>query len=533
MNCLLTILLLGTISAENVKNITIKQTGPAFMQPGPQISVVIDSVDGVDFSEDEGYTAELKDGELTVKIVGDKSMEIEIPSIVEKIELNGIFVDFKVISNVPFTGKGVNVSNVKGDIEVSGKPISNLVVLNVFGDVYMEFEPDTLILPTVQVTSVNGDIIVDFVPGNFTISSVKGDIEIKKPDVLYADSLYSYNVGSVSGSIDLPVEIENLVNVSKSTTQKGETFVHFEPSFSLLSFNRVDGLLISLGSNSVKDWGRYAFTLSYGTASKRFQYYLDVEKFLLSKGVKIGAGLSLYNYHVHSDFWKVTRGENSWQALLFKDDVPDYYKSEGFDLYLTTRIKDFGTKITYSQKKHASLSNKTNFSIFYKEKDFRENPGAYEGMNRIVKLELGYRDFARISGEYFFETPINERFVRLQADVEGKTEISPLEFYHKLSAGYTENDTFPYGFTIGGPTTLPGYPTGYFSARRFVLAHEYLIVPTNFVDFIIGVYGGLIDGKFYGDFLGGINIFNGCGVFVTRDKVSNQIKYFMRFNKRI
>jgi len=534
MNYLLTLLLLTKISGENIKSVTIKESGPEFRYPGPRISVVIDSVSEVDFSDDEGYVAELKDGDLTVKVDGKRGLEIEVPATVEKIELSAIFADLNVDVQVPFTGELLNVTNVKGDIEITGKQVKNLVVLNVFGDIQIEFEPDTSIMPTIQVTSVNGDVLLNLVPGQVTVTSVKGDIEIKRPDNVYADSLYSYNVGSVSGTVDLPTEIENLVNVSKTISKKGMSFVHFEPYFTFLSFNRVDGFLFFPSFDALKDWGRYTLALGYGTASKKFQYFLDVEKFFPVKtAAKLGAGLTLYNYHVYSDFWKVTRGENSWQALFFKDDVPDYYKSQGFDLYLTTRVDNFGAKISYIQRKQESLNLRTNFSFFYKDKNYRDNPAVAEGLNRIVKFELGYRDFARFAGEYYIETPINQRVLRLYADLEGKTEISPVEFYHKLSAGYTDSDTFPYGFTLGGPTTLPGYPTAHFSAKKFILAHEYFIVPTKFVDFIIGVYGGLIDGRFYGDFLGGINIFKGCSVFATKDKVSNQIKYYMRFNTKI
>jgi len=533
MNLLLALLLLGKIPAENVKSVTIKESVPEFKSSGHQVSVVIDSVDGVDFSQEEGYSTELKDGELVIKVEGKKSLEIEIPATIEKISLSGIFSDFKVVANVPYSGELLNATNVKGDIEVSGKPIANLVLLNVFGDIYIELEPDPSILPTIQVTSVNGDVELDFIPARVTVSSVRGDITIKKPDTLYSDSLYSYNVSSVSGSVDIPSEIENLVNVSKTTTKKEEVFVHFEPYFPIFSFNRVDGLLFFPSSDAVKDWGRYTVAIGYGTASKKFQYYLDVEKFFPIKGVNIGTGLSLYNYHTYPDFWKVTRGENTWQALLFKDDIQDFYKSKGFDLYLTTRVKSFGTKISYVQRKQESLNVRTNFSLFYKDKNYRINPAVPEGVNRMVKLELGYSDFARFSGEYYLETPIDKKVLRIQADLEGKTQISPVEFYHKISAGYTDCDSFPYVFTLGGPTTLPGYPTGYFSTKKFVLAHEYLILPTKFIDFIVGVYGGFVDGKFYGDFLGGINIFNGCSVFVTRDKASNQIKYYMRFNTKI
>jgi len=77
MNCLLTLLLLTKISGENIKSVTIKESGPEFRYPGPRISVVIDSVSEVDFSDDEGYVAELKDGDLTVKVDGKRGLEIE------------------------------------------------------------------------------------------------------------------------------------------------------------------------------------------------------------------------------------------------------------------------------------------------------------------------------------------------------------------------------------------------------------------------------------------------------------------------
>ncbi|MDD3648766.1 MAG: DUF4097 family beta strand repeat-containing protein [Candidatus Hydrothermia bacterium] len=537
-------MLIGGVSVEGVNVISIVEASKGIGKKGISFVITVDSVYELSLEEANGYEVNLEDGELMITASGRTSADLILPQDVDTIKINTVSGDLDLSFNVPFQGKEVSINTISGNVKISGESFSSLRVVAVSGDILIDADPDNARKVQLSISTISGDILLnEILPGVVTLNTVNGDVVIKSKGRVFEDSLYSYKVSTVTGDVEVVEDIKGLVNISKGADVGKKSTIEQEKEVKkvgsittdlpFLSYNRVNGLLIFPSIKDEDDWGRYIFAGGYGTASNRFYYFVDLEKYVPVGKTNFGAGFGIYDFTQSSEPWKGRLQENSWQSILMKDDLLDFYRTRGFNVYLGFRISELAARFSYVQEHRYSEKVNTNFSIFKREEDFRENLTLVEGMNRFLQLRASFKSVG-ITSEYYIDAPQDDEVIRVYGNFEDKTKFRYFDLYHNISLGYSSSAGFPYSFTLGGPTTLPGYTSGSITTQKFIIANEYIVFPVKFLDFILGFYGGYAEDKFYADILGGLNIFSGLGVYVCRDReASNGIKYYLRFNKRI
>jgi hypothetical protein len=156
------------------------------------------------------------------------------------------------------------------------------------------------------------------------------------------------------------------------------------PNLPMFHFNRVNGLFIGLRKERMQ-WHRYSSFLDiqqiqphgfigWGTASKRWEYAIGLEKLLgEQKRMLIGA-----EYHKASgteDFRRVGLVESSLTSFFAGYDFLDYHKKEGFGLYAVYRTNRWlETAFSYNRTGFSSLDQKTGYTMFGYSSTYRPNP---------------------------------------------------------------------------------------------------------------------------------------------------------------
>lgn len=86
-------------------------------------------------------------------------------------------------------------------------------------------------------------------------------------------------------------------------------------------------------------------------------------------------GFSYYDQVSSLDDWYIGNIENSLAALFFKEDFKDFYEKKGMTMFVDQKFSDVHTiRIEVDRIEFSSLFRQTNWSLFYKAKQFRENP---------------------------------------------------------------------------------------------------------------------------------------------------------------
>lgn len=143
-------------------------------------------------------------------------------------------------------------------------------------------------------------------------------------------------------------------------------------------YNRVDGLTIQgriFSSN--RNWGGAATgfyaSAGYGFASKHFYYRLGLNRYWLpTNPIEIGA--SIYKQLESEDTWYMKPNENDLYAFLARYDWFDYYMLEGFQGHIRFTPQPWvQVGVRYAQESENSVERNTNWAIFGRNHDFREN----------------------------------------------------------------------------------------------------------------------------------------------------------------
>jgi hypothetical protein len=522
-----------------IKQLVIEQEQVKKLNKYGDITVVIEDVDSLYVPDVKDCAVESADGNYKITTKSEAPLVIRVPASVEAIEIGAVSSNVNVLFKDVFLGKQMEIENVSGKIMVKGRISGKLTIASVLGEIELETDSlDLSNLPEAEVSSVSGSITFDkLIPGSFKVETVTGSITIESSKREFDDSLYNYEISTLQGKLDIPDEIVDLLNLERAfgnvkTKEEGTRRPGYFDQYPELAYNRVLGLQIPLMFSAVKDWGRYNFGVSYGTASNRFYYYIDLERFFFEKGITPGAGLTIYDHVVNSEPWKVDVDENSWLMFLFKNDLLDYYRVKGFRVYSELKGGPFGFRISLNQEERFPQEVNTKFSIFKGSDAVRANPSLIPGLYTFTGADLmaGPLNF-RV--EYYLRNPENRKIYRAYGSIEDSRDFRIVRLFSDIDFGYSNYSGFPYGFTLGGVSTLPGYSTNSIASRYFMNVEEYIIFPTKIVDFVVGGYCGYANESLYMDFLAGLNIFKGLGVYVTRDRERHGLKYYMRFEAKI
>lgn len=273
----------------------------------------------------------------------------------------------------------------------------------------------------------------------------------------------------------------------------------------IFRYNRVEGLFLGLGSEKRYYWdGQRSYSLygsiGYGFKSHNWRGNLGLSRqFAFNDGQLFEIEAEGHSLTDTKDDWLIGVHENTAAAILIHEDYRDYFQREGWGAnvgyavqqdYLTGQVK-----VGYLADEYRSMDNRTEWSIFGGNKQFRLNPGIDESKMRSVVVSAGLNTVTTTiygpEGWSFLTTAeIAEKnfgsdfgFRRYVVDVR---RYQPLGRYDNVNvrfrAGSSEgNLPFQKAFEMGGLGTLQGYPFKGEMGNRMLLTNAEFIVNGDFL----------------------------------------------------
>ncbi|MDZ7335971.1 MAG: hypothetical protein ONB32_12520 [candidate division KSB1 bacterium] len=148
----------------------------------------------------------------------------------------------------------------------------------------------------------------------------------------------------------------------------------------VFGYNRVQGLFagMDIAVYCQKLWHiKLQGSLGYGFEDQ-FRYRFGLQRSFI-KASPLTVGAYYFDQVASLDDWYISNWENSLAALLFKADLKDFYGQKGWQTFLDLKLREQHTmRIELNRKKFQSLARQTNWSLFYRNKAFRDNPGVIQ-----------------------------------------------------------------------------------------------------------------------------------------------------------
>ncbi len=195
-----------------------------------------------------------------------------------------------------------------------------------------------------------------------------------------------------------------LINISNAFSQfqidkiELSSFMGFENRVfnyhPLIRYNRVEGLFQGAGLAYTAPF-LPAITLhgegGYGVSNESWRYRAGIYKeFFEFNKLRIGGEFFHRTYSL--DDWYIGTYENSLAALFLKEDFKNYFSRRGFKAYVRKVFLDNQLQlgIEASGYEDESMERKTNWSLFGRNKDFRENPGISKNNETSLKFIFSF-----------------------------------------------------------------------------------------------------------------------------------------------
>ncbi|MBU4486871.1 MAG: polymer-forming cytoskeletal protein [Candidatus Delongbacteria bacterium] len=278
------------------------------------------------------------------------------------------------------------------------------------------------------------------------------------------------------------------INIS-SEDEKGFFYHNSLIKKDFFSYSKVEGLYLGLNSNfdlvntKYVDFDVYA-SGGYAFRMEEWEYYADQklsffdEKFIL--------GGCEYRGAASEDQRKISPLMNSVSALLLHQDFYDYYMTEGYGLFAGSVNKfktggiehEFAVKTGVYSENIDSLKNKTQWALFFNDRDFIPNFDADDG--KMVELVTSARYIGKFTGlntfidtygiyektldQYEQDFSFNKGLfsVFIESKVKDMFVFSNLM---RLESCSPESPNFKE-ISMGGMGTLPGYKLNEFRGNR-------------------------------------------------------------------
>lgn len=272
------------------------------------------------------------------------------------------------------------------------------------------------------------------------------------------------------------------------------------PNLPMWHFNRVNGLFMGIRKERMQ-WHRYGSFLNipqikphgfigYGTASKRWDYAIGLEK-LIGYNDRLMIGGEFHRAVATEDFHRVGLTETTLTAFTAGYDFLDYQLMEGYGIYALFRTNRWiEAGFSYNRDTFSSLEQTTGFSLFGGSGNYRFNPPVDSNSDEIdldiysLSLALNPRNVLitkrfTASGKVKMELADNihsdeqYRFNKVQADASIFYNFEPGSVLRWRVQGSSIIGTAP-DFKmnyLGGIGTLRGSPYKYFSGNRMFLSN--------------------------------------------------------------
>ncbi len=156
----------------------------------------------------------------------------------------------------------------------------------------------------------------------------------------------------------------------------------------VFGYNRVQGLVAGLdvAVYCQRLWHiKVQGSVSYGSEDQ-MRYRLGLQRsFIKASPLTIGA--YYYDQVASLDDWYIGNWENSLAALLFKADVKDFYGQQGWQFFVDQKLWQQHTiRIEFNRRHYESLDRHTNWSLFYRDRQFRDNPAVVAERTTMARL---------------------------------------------------------------------------------------------------------------------------------------------------
>ena len=161
-------------------------------------------------------------------------------------------------------------------------------------------------------------------------------------------------------------------------------------SFLDAGFNRVEGLHLGVAKDfdSLTTQTLISAGAAYGFGDRRWKYHVGAT--LYATAAKT-AGIGFEGYHALANvpdrgyFGTFVVGLG---CLLGKQDYRDYYRADGWRVFLALRpVHNVRAKLIFENEIETSETKRTDFSLMYPSRLYRENPAITDGMMRDIRFE--------------------------------------------------------------------------------------------------------------------------------------------------
>ncbi len=164
----------------------------------------------------------------------------------------------------------------------------------------------------------------------------------------------------------------------------------------ILRYNRVQGLVLGLdlSNNFQRLWKiELSGKFCYGFNDKS-RYSIGLQKSSFETN-PLTIGANYFNQVTSQDDWIISYNENSAAAFFLKEDFMDYYIKKGVLGFIDQKFREVHTiRLEIEKAKYQSISRQTNWALFGKNKNFRENPLIHEEEATAIRViwVLDWRD---------------------------------------------------------------------------------------------------------------------------------------------
>ena len=392
---------------------------------------------------------------------------------------------------------GSHVLRFKGDAVIEENELvdGDVIVLNGTLEIDGEIDGDVLaIYGDVDLGStalVKGDVI-----------SVNGKVWTEDESTIRGDIVVTHI--SIEDDEDSGITIETRDRDTYGReTKKYDRWPDDSEEVVWADYNRVDGITLGLQFPRPGWWAnrRHNFALigkgGYSFVSQRWQYKVGLERWTKG-GFRFTVGGEIHDLTDTEDRWIICDHENALAAFFLKEDFRDYYRREGYSFYASQNFgKNVKVTATYHNDNFRNVEKGTNWSLFGRNKTFRENPFAlpYEyslvngfdtalpikSISAILNIDTRNNKSRPSSG--WFITAFGERagqeldniyqFERVIVDIAHYIPLSWDEHISlRVRAGSSTGLLPPmYQYDLGGISTLRGTRFKEMTGDRMVLGN--------------------------------------------------------------
>jgi len=508
------------------------------------ISISVNTVDKINIVvEDSSLLKEKIEGDKLI-LTARKDVQIVIPPDVtfKVMSISGdVYVSFN--DSLQKFPESFAIQAVSGDIGISNLTPSSFSIKSVSGDINITgfIESDSLIWKQVKgdIKSVTGDITIEPpVPARLRINTVSGNLTVSgrgkgKYDYRFDTLSGNTNVGKNTG---VEVKVKKVSRKARKKAKKVYAFTFHTPLSNMLLYNRVDGFSLGLAVKKKYEKNKFEIGGRYGFASHKWSGWIGVQKSIIGPSY---LDVKIYSKTTTPDNWKVKTDENTFYSFLFKNDYYDYYRKEGFEFGLGLEFLEANICISYGDDKYTSLSKETDWGLFYHSRVMRNNPTVIEGDYTFMKIKSGLKAGPiniLLSVSKILTAPGDNDIYSGIGEIKMEKKIRNDRLLTRFVSGYSNNEAFPFGFTLGGAGTLPGYSINEFSTSKFGLLQGDYIAKIGSINAVLSLDIAKMDdinGPVKADFGVGFSPDGNLTVKVVRNvEKEGYFKTIVRIHKR-